>query len=479
MKLYSKHIQKWSLTRRLLCFLAIISLVAWLIATGIAVTTSSKYIKTFFDTQQILLAKTLLSIEPDLHSSELPPTKLLLPFGHDKELKGEDDDALAFALFSAQGDILLTDGQEGKDFPFLPYAEKFSKVEVDGDEWRILWLHSSDKERIVAVGQELEYRNDMILHMILAQISPWIVILPFLLLGFGLALYRELRPLRLITRELCQRKAHDTSALAYENIPPEIEPLLHSLNILFERIGILLTQERAFVANAAHELRTPLTGLKIQAEVVAMSDEDPEARKKALQKILQAANKCGHLVEQLLVLSQLESQFSGNITENIYMLEPLHWEKLVQDACYESQEQAEMRHIRLEYTIHSIPVKIMGLPTLWSIVLRNILDNAIRYTPEGNNVHISLSTDKICVENSGVSIDECILPHLGKRFYRPAGQEASGSGLGLAIVDHIVTLHGARFSICNKAHAKTHTHDGCTIAADKAVLVCVYFEAVT
>ncbi len=475
MKFYILHIRQWSLTARLLCFFAIISLMAWLIATLIAVTTSTKYIKTFFDTQQILLAKTLLNIGPDLHSSELPPTKLLLPFGDDKELKQEDDDALGFALFSAQGDVLLTDGQDGKDFPFLPRAEKFSKVKVDGDEWRILWLHSADKKRIVAVGQELEYRNNMILHILWGQISPWIIILPFLLLGFGFALYRELRPLRIITKELHQRKAHDTSPLVYENIPPEIQPLINSLNILFERIGKLLSQERAFVSNAAHELRTPLTGLKIQAEVMAMSDEDPQAQKKALKKILQATNKCSHLVEQLLLLSQLESKFSSNVAENMYMLEPLHWEKLIQDACHESQDQAEMKHIQLGYTIHSIPVDKMGLPTLWSIVLRNILDNAIRYTPEGNKVHITLSTDKICVENNGISIDESVLPQLGQRFYRPPGQDASGSGLGLAIVNHIITLHGARFSISNKAQTKIHAHNAGTTKADNAVLACIYF----
>ncbi len=473
MKFYITRMQQWSLTARLLCFFAIISLVAWLIATFIAVTTSTTYIKTFFDTQQILMAKTLLNIGPELHSSELPPTQLLLPFGGDKELKQEDDDALGFALFSAQGDVLLTDGQEGKNFPFLPHAEKFSKVEVDDDEWRILWLHSADKQRTVAVGQEIEYRNNMILDILWGQIIPWIVILPFLLLGFGLALYRELRPLRLITKELHQRKAHDTSPLVFENIPPEIQPLLSSLNILFERTGKLLTQERAFVSNAAHELRTPLTGLKIQAEVMAMSEEDPQARKKALQKILLSTNKCSHLVEQILLLSQLESTFSSNVTEDMYILEPLPWERLIHDACHESQDQAETRGIFLDYTIHSVPVNKMGLPTLWSIVLRNILDNAIRYTPSGHNVYIALSTEKMCVENTGVSIDESILPHLGKRFYRPSGQEAHGSGLGLAIVNHITTLHGARFSISNKAQA--HVHDSGVVEADSAVLACIYF----
>ncbi len=473
MKFYITHIKQWSLTARLLCCFAIISLVVWLIATLIAVNTSTNYIKTFFDTQQILLAKTLLNISPELHSSELPPTKLLLT-SDDDEFKQEDDDALGFALFSAQGEVLLTDGQDGKHFPFLPHAEKFSRVDVDDDEWRILWLYSADKQRIAAVGQEVEYRNNIILNILWGQISPWIVILPFLLLGFGLALYRELRPLRDIAKALHQRKAHDTSPLIHENIPPEIKPLINALNTLFERIGILLNQERAFVSNAAHELRTPLAGLKIQAEVMAMSDEDPQTQKKSLQKILQATNKCSHLVEQLLLLSQLESRFHSN-GDNMHMRESLRWEELIKDAYHENQEQAKTRHIHLDYTIHSVPTNKVGLPALWAIALRNILDNAIRYTPEGKKVHISLYIDKICVENTGVSIEESILPHLGKRFYRPSGQETPGSGLGLAIVNHITKLHGATFSITNKIQPNAHMQNASTLETDMAVLACIYF----
>ncbi len=466
MKLPLLHIRQWSLTARLLLFFAVISLMAWLVATLIAVYTSTNYIKTFFDTQQILLAKTLVSTHLEPMSSELPPTKELLPFGQGNKLKREDDEALGFALFSAQGHVLLTDGEHGKDFPFMPNKEKFSKVMVDDEEWRILWLYSADRERVAAVGQEMEYRNDMILEILWGQLSPWIIILPFLLLGLGIALYRELKPIRSIANDLNHRKAHDTSPLLHENIPPEIKPLITSLNTLFERIGILLTHERAFVSNAAHELRTPLTGLKIQAEVLAMSDEDPEAQKHAVQKILQAADKCSHLIDQLLLLSQLENQFStpSNCPENKNLFEPIDWEKLIINAHNEMQADAKKRQIAMDYAINAIPAKHMGLPSLWAIALRNIVDNAIRHTPKGGAVHITLKAEAFCVENVGINIDENILPHLGKRFYRPPGQKATGSGLGLAIVNHITQLHGAKFSINNKS------------ATENSVLACINFN---
>ncbi len=469
MKLNIKHIKKWSLTARLLFFFAIISLLVWTVATVITVNITIDYSKTFFDNQQILLAKTLLNLHIEPHNTQLPPTDLLLPFGSDKTLKREDDDVLGFALFSAQGEMLLSDGEHGNDFPFLPDGEGFRRVKVDDDEWRILWLQSEDKTRIAAVGQEKEYRNDMILDILWGQISPWIFTLPFLLLAFALALYRELRPLRNIAKELNTRKAHDTKPILHANIPPEIQPVIAALNTLFERIGILLAHERAFVANAAHELRTPITGLKIQAEVMAMSDEDPEAQKRALQKILQATNKCSHLIDQLLLLSQLENQFHSSTKpdEKSNIFQSLDWEKLMADACYEAQDNAAAKHITLEYTIHAIPMDKKGVPSLWAIVLRNLLDNAIRYTSEGALVRVSLSTGAICVENTGTSIDENILPHLGERFYRPPGQEASGSGLGLAIVKHIVTLHNAHFSIENISTSDS-THP-------KKVQACIQF----
>ncbi len=460
------NVKQWSLTARLLFFFACISLLVWIVATSITVYTSNTYIKTFFDNQQILLAKTLLNMDIDHVNKELPPTKFLV--SDEDKLKREDDDVLGFALFSAKGEVLLTDGEHGKDFPYLPMAEGFTMVEVDDDDWRILWLHSADKQRIAAVGQEKEYRNSMILALLLGQIGPWIVILPVLLLGFGFALYRELAPLRKLAKDLNTREAQDTSPLNMENIPPEIKPLIIALNTLFERIGILLTQERAFVANAAHELRTPLAGLKIQVEVLAMSDEDKESQKHALENILQATNKCSHLIDQLLLLSQLENKYQSPASmqeDNIF--QAIDWQKLINNACHELQDYAKAKQVIIVQNIEATPTNYMGIPDLWAIALRNMLDNAIRHSAKGVNVQIHLNNNEICVENSDTSIDENILPQLGKRFYRPSGQKAKGSGLGLAIVNHIANLHGTIFSLNNKTFNEQN----------KSVIACIKFNS--
>ncbi len=287
--------------------------------------------------------------------------------------------------------------------------------------------------------------------------------------------------MRRIASDLNLRNAKDTSALTYEHIPTEVQPILNSLNLLFVRIGSLLEQERAFVANAAHELRTPLAGLRIQAEVMGMCNDDPIAQEKALQKILQASSKCSQLVEQLLLLSQLETKFSSieEYKQDPHMLEPILWEKLILDAYNEAIDQAKEKHIELSYDISAKPAPQNGIPSLWGIVLRNMLDNAIKHSPPNSCVHISLYAKALCVENSNVNIDADILPKLGKRFYRPAGQDTTGSGLGLAIINHICMLHGATFSldnilpntICNTAPKQFTPHK----SNENAVIACVRF----
>ncbi len=474
------HIKKSSLTARLLFFLTIISFTVWIVTALVALKSSYEYIETFFDTQQLLLAKTLVTIDFDTKNVNLPATKSLMPFDNSKKYGHEDDDAIGFAVFSAQGHVLLTDGEHGKDFPFKPRNGGFSKLDVDDEAWRIVWLYSADKKRIAAVGQELEYRRDMLFELLLNQLMPWMFVLPLLLAGFGFALHRELRPLREITKSLEQRKAYDTSLLSHDNLPPEIKPLIYALNTLFERISVLLEQERSFVTNAAHELRTPLAGLRIQAEVMAMSTEDPEAQAHALQKILQATSKCSNLVDQLLQLSHLEAkfhQFTKGEAKNLEQAELLAWDELVANTYNENKELAKEKNIQFDYAVHALPTNSYGIAALWNMALRNLVYNALVYTPTNGKVHMSIYAHAICIENSGITIDSEVLPNLGKRFYRPAGQELGGSGLGLAIVKHITKLHGASFSISNRIFNEQSIEAPSQyiprVATEDGVLVCI------
>ncbi len=434
---------KISLLSRILCFFSCAALFVWLV-TGVFTWFSGKeYIDTFFDTQQILFAKNfaVMNFEPTVNA--LPKTKALLA-GRGKAGE-EEDDALSFAIFSKEGNLLFTDGEDGQDFYFLPNTIGFVNVRIEDEIWRMFWVESLDKERIIAVGQELDYREDMILEILIGQLLPWIFSLPILLCALFYFLYKETIPLRSMTKNLNARKSDDISPLAVDNIALEIRPLVKSLNALFVRTGALLENQRNFVSNAAHELRTPLAGLAIQAEVISLCGDDEEAREHALEKLLQGIKRSTRLIDQLLLLSSIENK------DIVDEKSQGSWQKLLSSAISEASEKTEEQGIEILYTATNEEI-ILKHAELWAIAFRNLLDNAIRYTKDIENekkIYIHLSNKALVIENSAEKIDTQILGKLGERFYRQHGQSVQGTGLGLAIVGHICQINEAKFIIDN------------------------------
>ncbi len=431
-----------SLLTRIISFFSCLALIIWLV-TGIFTWYSGKeYIDTFFDTQQILFAKNfaVMNFEPTVNA--LPKTKQLLA---GLKIGGEeDDDALSFAIFSKEGNLLFTDGEDGEDFYFIPNTLGFKNVEIDDEIWRMFWIESLDKERIIVVAQELDYREDMILEILVGQLIPWILSLPLLLAWLTWLLYKEIIPLRRITKHLNTRKSDDISPLDAKNLATEISPLVKALNALFIRTGELLENQRNFVANAAHELRTPLAGLAIQAEVIALYEDDKEAREHALQKLLAGIQRSTRLIDQLLLLSSLEN------TKEVDKEEQALLQDILKACIHEASDTAAEKDIKLNYGFIKKEIKI-NHPELWAIAIRNLLDNALRYSKIEDNaeIKISLTNKALIIENTAKHIPNDMLEKLGQRFYRPAGQDTRGTGLGLAIVGHICKLNLCLFKIDN------------------------------
>lgn len=447
--------REWSLRVRLLVYFSALLLGAWVVATGLAWNEGRKYIDEFFDTQQILLAKTLATANWEQSLAHLPKTKPLLR-GAGKHSRGrEDKDALAFAIFDTTGQSLLTDGEKGSRFRFEPQRRGFVDTPLadSDDDWRIFWLSSADGQRVVAVGQEKEFRQDMSMDMLMEQMLPWALLLPVLSGGLFWMLHKELRPLRQVATALAVRPPEDASLLPVENMPAEVRPLTSALNSLFARISSLLQRERAFVSDAAHELRTPLAGLQIQAEVIALCDDDREARQHAIGQLLVGIERSSRLVEQLLMLSRLDALAMGQVqTGGTLQRGPIAWDSLLATAVEECRPAAEQRQLRLELRQEAhAPRLAEGFTELLAVLLRNLLDNAIKYTPAGEEVRICLRADSLCVENSGINVPEDIVPRLGERFFRPPGQDALGSGLGLALVGQIARVHGCTLHLENSS----------------------------
>ncbi|WP_293797470.1 quorum sensing histidine kinase QseC [uncultured Pantoea sp.] len=396
-----------------------------------------------FDTQQMLFAKRLIKLDPtSLQDEKLPNTKSIL-----RHHRGDqDDDALAFAIFSADGQPLLNDGENGRDLQFDYQRDGFTDGRLRGDKesWRLVWLTSADKRYRVVVGQEWEYREDMTRDLALSSLLPWLVAMPFMLLLLLALVWFELRPLKRLTLTLHQRAPDDATPLPDTRLPKEVKPLVVALNGLFSRMAHLVQRERRFTSDAAHELRSPLAALRVQSEVIQLADDDEAMRKRAIQQLDSGIVRATRLVDQLLTLSRVEADDLRS------EFQPVALAPLLQNLLAEHFPQAEQQNIALQFTSHAEPV-MNGHPLLLGLMVRNLLDNALRYSPSGSTIDVQLNVRAITVDDNGPGVSDEQLARLGERFWRPPGQAQTGSGLGLSIVKNIAQLHGVRLQFSQRA----------------------------
>lgn len=438
-----------SLRIRLIVILSVSAVLIWCISTTVAWWQVRKEVNEVFDAQQILFAKRLASSDlqtllVDKHSDYLNYKKKR---PHFKKKVDFDDDALAFAIFTPNGEILLSDGKNGDNFIFNPKVG-FSHATIRGDDdhWRIFWLPIREGRLMIAVGQEMDYRDDLVYGMVFGQMWIWFASLPFLLGIIIWIISKEVKILRLVSEDVSRRTPDDNSKLSTENLPREILPLVNSLNMFFDRTSSQLLRERRFTSDAAHELRSPLTALRVQTEVAQMVGDEPRLRQQALQNLTQGIDRATQLVEQLLTLSRLDN------LQELEHLEEIHWDKLLPSLIGELYFHAQKRQIELQFDLVSLPSIKQGQPLLASLMVRNLIDNAIRYCAEKSLIQVKLYSDRLVVEDNGGGVNEDDLPKLGERFFRPAGQNEKGSGLGLSIVQRIAQLHHYQVKMENIIH---------------------------
>ncbi|PNF09430.1 two-component system sensor histidine kinase QseC [Enterobacter cancerogenus] len=434
---------KLSLKLRLTLLFLLLSLAAWFAASLVAWQQTTHKLDKLFDTQQMLFAKRLLTM--DLDEVRAPERMRDIP----KKVKHGrlDDDALAFAIFSADGDMILNDGENGRDIPYHYRRDGFDdgRLKDDNDAWRFVWLTSSDGKYRVVVGQEAEYRQEMALDVVSSQLTPWLVALPVMLLLLIVMLSRELKPLKKLAQTLRSRSPDATDTLSTQGVPAEVRPLLDSLNHLFTRTQEMMSRERRFTSDAAHELRSPLAALKVQTDVAQLYLDDPQAQAKALAQMHAGIDRASRLVDQLLTLSRLDS------LDNLDNIESLALADLLQSAVMDIYHPAQQAGIDIRLNINAPQATRTGQQLLLSLLVRNLLDNAIRYSPRGSVVDVTLNARSFSVRDNGSGIAPDALARVGERFYRPPGQDETGSGLGLSIVKRIATLHGMRVSLANSA----------------------------
>ncbi|MEK6199156.1 MULTISPECIES: ATP-binding protein [unclassified Psychrobacter] len=394
-----------------------------------------------------------------------------------KELSGDlgdaEDDYMGFAIWDKEGRLLMAD-ENGQSFSFLPdqrgfieeYNSAYQRLNPFSKRWRLFYAHddyhSDDMHegRVIAIGQNLDSRREMIVEAMSVQVLPMLIgLLSLMILTIGL-IRHGLMPLSQISAEVEQRKLQDDHPITAD-VPQEIQPLVTALNVLFVKVADTLAREQRFTADASHELRSPLAALKLQADLLQQQllqlsgiENDSQLFYHTL-KISDGIERATHLVDQLLVLAKIEPQQQLPPEQ----LERPDWLMLTDTVLSDVNRLAREKHIQLKRTVHcDNPADILPIlinPVLFKLLIRNLLDNAIRYCPEGCQIELQLDTDSIKVVDNGLGVEPEQLARLSERFYRPAGQTQIGSGLGLSIANRIADLHNLTLAFANHPQPET------------------------
>ncbi|WP_018412955.1 sensor histidine kinase N-terminal domain-containing protein [Methyloversatilis thermotolerans] len=292
----------------------------------------------------------------------------------------------------------------------------------------------------VQVAETLNKREALTSRILSGVLLPQFVIIPIavVLVYFGLG--RGLRPLKRLQTLIEQRRPTDLSPIEVRRVPEELRPFVTALNDMMLRLELNLAAQQRFIADAAHQMRTPLTGLISQAQL-ALLENDPAQIRACMEQILLSSTQAAHLINQLLALARAESS-----TEKIHAVEHVELNALVESQMADWVPVARARRIDLGFERAHVPLHVAANPVLLGEMFRNLIDNAIKYTPHGGIVTVRLRADiraQFEVEDSGPGIAADERERVFERFYRVLGNQAGGSGLGLPIVREIAELHRA------------------------------------
>jgi two-component system OmpR family sensor kinase len=328
----------------------------------------------------------------------------------------------------------------------------FSEVKANHTTYRIFSVQTSNQT--VQVAQDMAVRRRMAGTLALRTVGPIAVMAPVLMLVVWWVVSGSLAPVSRVKRQVAARQADDLSPVSENDLPDEVLPLVHELNLLFGRVRTAFEAQQHFVADAAHELRSPLAALKLQVLSLERA-QDEAARGVAISRVTAGIERATRLVEQLLVLARQE----GSV--NDVKLEPVNLSDLVKRTLGDMAGLAQARQIDLGLH-HADEATVGGQPDALIILLRNLVDNAIKYTPAGGTVDIDLRRSAgatgagkavapgrvvLSVEDSGSGIPPEERERVFSRFYRVPGSQAGGSGLGLAIIKSIAERHGATLTL--------------------------------
>lgn len=360
---------------------------------------------------------------------------------NDHDLAHKYENKVAYKIWLNDGTELMgNDEDDSVSLSWQP-VEGYSH-EPKYPAWRTYTLHDEKMGIWIKVAQNQQIREDITFEINKHNLQPLLFIVPLCYLLIYLIVRRGLRPLRQITDELKQRGPDHLAPLDVSRPPKEVVPVVSSINSLMEALKRSLSQQQRFTSNAAHEMRTPLAGIRIQAQNLAL--DEPE-NLMIQQHIISGIDRLSHMVNQLLTLSRIEA---GDKNPSQRRLIDLH--SSINQLLQDQRRQIRSRRLKVEL-LPETPVQARVHAEMLSVLLRNLIDNALRYTFEGGTVRIAIEeqTPDLVIEisDTGPGLTDEQKAQVFDRFYRAAGQDSDGCGIGLSIVQEICERYGFQIEL--------------------------------
>ncbi len=369
-------------------------------------------------------------------------------------LRADEDDTVYYQVLGFKGELLAGD----KDIPPVsvpdsvePDLVMFRDEQIAGEDVRVAYqflqpAEGASPKRLVVlqVAETRNKRSTLASRVVTGVLLPQFAIIPIAVILVWLGLSRGIAPLNQLQSLIRRRRPSDLSPISVGGVPEEVRPLIIAFNDMMARLEENLQAQQRFIADAAHQMRTPLTGLRMQTDL-ALMETDPAQVHRSLIHISQSAERASHLINQLLSLARAEASY-----EKIYAVERVDLEVLLRAMLSDFVPRARQKNIDFGLETTGQPLVIDGNPVLLGELIKNLIDNAIKYTPEGGCVTVrTIATERaiVEVEDTGIGVPEADRERVFERFYRVLGSSESGSGLGLPIVREIADLHRAQVSL--------------------------------
>ena len=444
---------KYSIQRRLLVWLLTFSIVTCSLSSLIIYYETQSEVGKLFDAQLKQSAKILLNMSAHQLHEQLAFNVL----DNDKENKLPQTfpmDANTYEqIIDTQvwltGGLLAVRSSSAPEFRLTEQENTFSDLVLsDGKKRRVFAISNSDNSIQVQIMADYIDRNQLINTISAYYMTSLAIILPFVALVIYFSVGRALAPLKKIAKEIGNRKPGDLHPISSGAIPIEVDKIILALNHLFDQLYKAFENIRRFTSDAAHEIRTPLAVLKIHSQL-ALKTKDNQSRLEAMNEISDEVSQISTLVEQLLTLSRLDP--GGSLLKS----EQLDLAKMAEDVIANQAPKALKKN--LDISLNGRPPFVISAKLgLIPILMRNLIDNAINYTPEYGKVEVTIykngNQTLLSVDDSGPGISDMERKKVFERFYRCSGNKISGYGLGLSIVKRISELHNARITLKKSIH---------------------------